>query len=101
MEVAVSKSTRLKKIPIAPVNEAETMARMQDQINQAGTNTLFDSEHSKLRAEFQCLTTDYFTRAIGVGWRIKPDVVQSAAIMLANQAVDLLREPHSDETEAA
>ncbi len=83
------------------LSEAETMARMQEQINQDGTNTSFELEHSKLRAEFQCFTTDYFTRAIGAGWRIKPDVVQSAAIMLANQAVELLTEPHRDEEAAA
>jgi len=77
------------------LNEAETMARMQEDINEAGTNTQAELELSKLRADFQCLTADYFTRALGAGWRIKPDVVQSASIMLANQAVELLTEPHS------
>ena len=81
--------------------EAETMARMQEEINQSGTNTLAELELSNLRAEFQCLTTDYFTRALAAGWRIKPDVVQSASIMLANQAVELLTEPHSTEEVAA
>ena len=81
--------------------EAETMARMQEEINQSGTNTLAELELSNLRAEFQCLTADYFTRAIGAGWRIKPDVVQSASIMLANQALDLLTEPHRDDRDAA
>ena len=81
--------------------EAETMARMQEEINQLGTNTLAELELSNLRAEFQCLKADYFTRAIGAGWRIKPDVVQSASIMLANQAVELLTEPHRAEEVAA
>lgn len=81
--------------------EAETMARMQEEINQSGTNTLAELELSNLRAEFQCLTADYFSRALAAGWRIKPDVVQSASIMLANQAVELLTEPHRDEEVAA
>ena len=81
--------------------EAETMARMQEEINQSGTNTLAELELSNLRAEFQCLTADYFSRALAAGWRIKPDVVQSASIMLANQAVELLTEPHSAEEVAA
>jgi len=83
------------------LSEAETNAQLQEQIDKSGTNCEVELDLSRLRAEFQCLTTDYFTRAIGAGWRIKPDVVQSAAIMLANQAVELLTEPHSDETEAA
>ena len=83
------------------LSEAETNAQLQDQIDRTGANCEVELDLSRLRAEFQSLTTDYFTRAIGAGWRIKPDVVQSAAIMLANQAVDLMREPHSDETEAA
>ena len=77
------------------LNEAETMARMQEEINESGTNTDAELGLSMLRAEFQCLTADYFTRALGAGWRIKPDIVQSASIMLANQAVELLTEPHS------
>jgi len=81
--------------------EAETMARMQEEINQSGTNTLAELELSNLRAEFQCLTADYFSRALAAGWRIKPDVVQSASIMLANQAVELLTEPHRAEEVAA
>ena len=81
--------------------EAETMARMQEEINQSGTNTLAELELSNLRAEFQCLTADYFSRALTAGWRIKPDVVQSASIMLANQAVELLTEPHRAEEVAA
>ena len=83
------------------LSEAETNAQLQEQIDRSGTNCEVELDLSRLRAEFQSLTTDYFTRAIGAGWRIKPDVVQSAAIMLANQATDLMREPHSDETEAA
>ena len=77
------------------------MLKQQAIQSKSGLNTQAELDLSKLRDEFQCLTTDYFTRAIGAGWRIKPDVVQSAAIMLANQAVELLTEPHSDETEAA
>jgi len=83
------------------LNEAETNARLQDGIDQTGTNSTLDLDLSTLRAEFQLLTTDYFTKALGAGWRIKPDVVQSASIMLANQAVELLTEPHSDDKDAA
>ena len=93
--------SRLSSKQQMELSEAETMARMQEEINQSGTNTQVELELSRLRAEFQCLAADYFTRAIGAGWRIKPDVVQSASIMLANQAVELLTEPHSDKTGAA
>jgi len=77
------------------LSEAETNARLQELEDQTGTNSAADLDLSMLRAEFQCLTADYFTRALGAGWRIKPDIVQSASIMLANQAVELLTEPHS------
>jgi len=83
------------------LSEAETNAQLQDKIDQSGTNSDVELDLSSLRAEFQCLTTDYFTRALAAGWRIKPDVVQSASIMLANQALDLLTEPHIAEEVAA
>ena len=83
------------------LNEAETNAQLQEAIDQSGTNSDVELDLSSYRAEFQSLTTDFFTRAIGAGWRIKPDVVQSASIMLANQALDLLTEPHSADKDAA
>jgi hypothetical protein len=77
------------------LSEAETNARLQEQGDQTGTNSAADLDLSMLRGEFQWLTADFFTAAMAKGWRIKPDVVQSASIMLANQAVELLTEPHS------
>ncbi len=77
------------------LSEAETNARLQELEDQTGTNSAADLDLSILRAEFQSLTGDFFTAAMVKGWRIKPDVVQSASIMLANQAVELLTEPHS------
>ena len=66
----------------------------------AGTNTDDDLRLSMLMDDFQSLTADFFTRAISQGWWIKHDTATRAAKMLANQAVELLREPHSKETAA-
>ena len=83
------------------LNEAETNAQLQEAIDQSGTNSDVELDLSSYRAEFQCLTAAFFSRALAAGWRIKPDVVQSASIMLANQALDLLTEPHSSDRDAA
>ena len=83
------------------LSEAETNAQLQDKIDQSGTNSDVELDLSSYRAEFQCLTAAFFSRALAAGWRIKPDVVQSASIMLANQALDLLTEPHSSDRDAA
>ena len=76
---------------------------LKDQIKQgkAGTNSGTDQRLSKLMVEFQCLTAEFFTAAISQGWWISHDQAQRSAKMLANQAVELLREPHSNETGAA
>ena len=66
----------------------------------SGLNTQIDLDLSKLVDEFQCLTTEFFTRAIADGWVIKPEKLRRGAAMLANQAVELLSEPHSDEEAA-
>jgi hypothetical protein len=83
------------------ISEAESM--LKDQIKQGivGTNSGTDQRLSKLMVEFQCLTTDFFTGAIAKGWWISHDQAQRSAKMLANQAVELLREPHSNETGTA
>ena len=83
------------------LGEAEERMKQEHTQAKSGPNMADDLDLSKLRADFQCLTTDFFSRAKGAGWWISPDIEDRAAIMLANQAVELLREPHSDETEAA
>ncbi len=65
-----------------------------------GINTAVELDLSKLVDEFQCLTTEFFTQAIADGWVIKPEKLKRGAAMLANQAVELLSEPHSDERAA-
>lgn len=83
------------------LGEAEERMKQEHTQAKSGPNMADDLDLSKLRADFQCLTTDFFSRAKGAGWWISPDIEDRAATMLANQAVELLREPHSDETEAA
>ena len=83
------------------LGEAEERMKQEHTQAKSGPNMADDLDLSKLRADFQCLTTDFFSRAKGAGWWISPDMEERAAAMLANQASELLREPHSDETEAA
>ena len=83
------------------LGEAEERMKQEHTQAKSGPNMADDLDLSKLRADFQCLTADFFSRAKGAGWWISPDIEDRAAIMLANQAVELMREPHSDETEAA
>jgi len=83
------------------LGEAEERMKQEHTQAKSGPNMADDLDLSKLRDEFQCLTTDFFSRAKGAGWWISPDIEDRAALMLANQASELLREPHSDETEAA
>lgn len=83
------------------LGEAEAMLKQQAIQSKSGLNTQAELDLSKFRDEFQCLTADFFSRAKGAGWWISPDMEERAAAMLANQASELLREPHSDETEAA
>lgn len=83
------------------LGEAEERMKQEHTQAKSGPNMADELDLSKLRADFQCLTADFFSRAKGAGWWISPDIEDRAAIMLANQAVELLREPHSDETEAA
>jgi DNA-binding transcriptional ArsR family regulator len=82
------------------LSEAETMAKMEHEISKNVTNSQFDLGLSELREEFECLTRDFFTSALAKGWRIKPEAIDRAKIMLATQAVELLSEPHSDERAA-
>lgn len=81
--------------------EAETTAKQMHRLQQTGYNTQADLDLLELREEFECFTSSFFTRAIAKGWRIKPEAVRRAEIMLANQAVELLSAPYSDEEAAA
>lgn len=83
------------------ISEAESMLKDQIKQGMAGTNSGTDQRLSRLMEDFQSLTTDFFTAAIAKGWWISHDQAQRSAKMLANQAVELLREPHSNETGAA
>ena len=83
------------------ISEAESMLKDQIKQGMAGTNSGTDQRLSRLMEDFQSLTADFFTAAIAKGWWISHDQAQRSAKMLANQAVELLREPHSNETGAA
>ena len=80
--------------------EAETTAKQMHRLEQTGYNTQAELDLSELREEFECLTRDFFTAALAKGWRIKPEAIDRAKIMLATQALELLSEPHSDERAA-
>ena len=82
------------------LGEAEAMLKQEGNMRLTGINTEVDLDLSKLVDEFQCLTTEFFTRAIADGWVIKPEKLKRGAAMLANQAVELLSEPYSDERAA-
>lgn len=78
------------------LGEAEAMLKEQGKQSITGPNTANDLDLSMLRVEFQSLTADFFTAAMSKGYWISNDQAQRAALMLSNQAVELLREPHSD-----
>ena len=82
------------------LGEAEAMLKQEGNMRLTGINTAVELDLSKLVDEFQCLTTEFFTRAIADGWVIKPEKLRRGAAMLANQAVELLSEPYSDERAA-
>ena len=82
------------------LGEAEAMLKQGGNMRLTGINTAVELDLSKLVDEFQCLTTEFFTRAIADGWVIKPEKLKRGAAMLANQAVELLSEPYSDERAA-
>ena len=77
------------------LGEAEAMLKEQGKQSITGLNTSNDLDLSILRAEFQSLTADFFTAAMAKGYWVSNDQAQRAALMLSNQAVELLREPHS------
>ena len=77
------------------LGEAEAMLKEQGKQSITGLNTSNDLDLSMLKAEFQSLTADFFTAAMAKGYWVSNDQAQRAALMLSNQAVELLREPHS------
>ena len=77
------------------LGEAEAMLKEQGKQSITGLNTSNDLDLSILKAEFQSLTADFFTAAMAKGYWVSNDQAQRAALMLSNQAVELLREPHS------
>ena len=101
MKLEESVRARLTTKQQIQLGEAEAQMKEQQAQSKAGPNLSVDLELSTLRVEFQCLTRDFFSRAKGAGWWIDTDRVDRAAQMLANQAVELLREPHSDKDAAA
>jgi len=97
---ATIKSSLSAKHQIEIAEEERTIKQEHKQVI-AGTNSDDDLRLSMLMDDFQCLTAEFFARAISQGWWIKHDNAARAGKMLANQAVDLLREPHNDEEAAA
>ena len=101
MKLEESIRARLTPKQQIQLGEAEAMMKEEHKQAKSGPNLLTDLDLSKLMADFQCLTADFFSRAKGAGWFIDPDQADRASRMLANQAVELLREPHRDEEVAA
>ena len=101
MKLEESIRARLTPKQQIQLGEAEAMMKEEHRQAKSGPNLLTDLDLSKLMADFQCLTADFFSRAKGAGWFIDPDQADRASRMLANQAVELLREPHRDEEVAA
>ena len=101
MKLEESVRARLTTKQQIQLGEAEAQMKEQQAQAKAGPNLSVDLELSTLRGEFQCLTRDFFSRAKGAGWWIDTDRVDRAAQMLANQAVELLREPRNDKDAAA
>ena len=101
MKLEESIRARLTPKQQMQLGEAEAMMKQEHTQAKSGPNMLTDLDLSKLMADFQCLTADFFSRAKGAGWFIDPDQADRASRMLANQAVELLREPHRDEEVAA
>ena len=101
MKLEESIRARLTPKQQIQLGEAEAMMKEEHKQAKSGPNMLTDLDLSKLMADFQCLTADFFSRAKGAGWFIDPDQADRASRMLANQAVELLREPHRDEEVAA
>ena len=97
---ATIKSSLSAKHQIDLAEEERTMKQEHQQM-MAGTNTDADLRLSMLMEDFQCLTAEFFARAISQGWWIKHDNAARAGKMLSYQAVELLREPHSTEEVAA
>ena len=101
MKLEESIRARLTPKQQIQLGEAEAMMKEEHKQAKSGPNMLTDLDLSKLMADFQCLTADFFSRAKGAGWFIDPDQADRASRMLANQAVELLREPHRAEEVAA
>ena len=101
MKLEESIRARLTPKQQIQLGEAEAMMKEEHKQAKSGPNLLTDLDLSKLMADFQCLTADFFSRAKGAGWFIDPDQADRASRMLANQAVELLREPHRAEEVAA
>lgn len=101
MKLEESIRARLTPKQQIQLGEAEAMMKEEHKQAKSGPNLLTGLDLSKLMADFQCLTADFFSRAKGAGWFIDPDQADRASRMLANQAVELLREPHRDEEVAA
>ena len=83
------------------LGEAEAILKEQAIQSKSGLNTANDLDLSSLRCDFQSLTADFFTAAMTKGYWISHDQAQRAALMLSNQAVELLREAHSTDKDAA
>jgi hypothetical protein len=83
------------------LGEAEAMLKQEGNIRLTGINTWSELDLLVYMEKFECLARDFFTAAIADGWVIKHEKLRRGAAMLANQAVELLSAPYSDEEAAA
>jgi len=83
------------------LGEAEAMMKQEHAQGITGLNRWNELDSLMYMEKFECLARDFFTAAIADGWVIKHEKLRRGAAMLANQAVELLSAPYSDEEAAA
>jgi hypothetical protein len=79
------------------LGEAEAMMKQEHAQGITGLNRWNELDSLMYMEKFECLARDFFTAAIADGWVIKHEKLRRGAAMLANQAVELLSAPYSDE----
>jgi len=73
------------------LGEAEAQLKESSLGVKMNTNTQAEQVRLELKERFEKLCVEFFTTAIAEGYNIKPEQQERAAMMLASQAVDLIK----------
>ena len=73
------------------LGEAEAQLKQSALGVKMNTNTQAEQMRLELKERFEKLCKEFFTTAIAEGYNIKPEQQERAAMMLASQAVDLIK----------